>query len=161
MIEKAVHELAPDLPLFDVSTLKERVQIAAALSRIAGTLVGAFGSIALILAAVGIYAVIAYTTRQRVREIGIRMALGAQTRDIRQLVMGQGLRLTLIGLSAGLIAALVLTRFLRALLFGVASTDFLTFAAVALLLCLVALAACYIPARRAMKVEPTMALRYE
>ncbi|HEY6304860.1 MAG TPA: ABC transporter permease, partial [Candidatus Angelobacter sp.] len=161
VIDKVVHELAPDLPLSDVVTLKSRTQVASTLSRIAGTLVGAFGTIALILAAVGIYAVIAYTTRQRTREIGIRMAVGAQQRDIRQLVLGQGLRLTLLGLTIGLAVSLLLTRFLRSLLFGIAATDALTYASVGLLLSFVALAACYIPARRAMKVDPVIALRHE
>ncbi|HLW51808.1 MAG TPA: ABC transporter permease [Candidatus Angelobacter sp.] len=160
-IDKAVHELAPDLPLFDVFSLQSRVQSASMLSRIASTLVGAFGTIALILSAVGLYAVIAYTTRQRVREIGIRMAIGAQASDIRGLIMGQGLRLILFGLTAGLAFSLLVTRFLRNLLFGVPSTDLPTFAAVGVLLCVVALAACYIPARRAMKIEPVIALRYQ
>ena len=160
-VEKAVHELAPELPLFDVAPLKSRIQVASTLSRIAGTLVGAFGTIALILAAIGIYAVIAYTTRQRTREIGIRMAVGAQQSDIRKLVLGQGLRLTVFGLVCGIAVALLLTRFLKALLFGVASTDALTFVGVILLLSLVALTACYIPARRAMKVDPVIALRNE
>jgi len=160
-LEKTVHELSPDLPLFDVGPLKSRVLVAGTLSRIAGTLVGAFGTIALVLAAIGIYAVIAYTTRQRTREIGIRMAVGAQQSDIRKLVLGQGLRLTVIGLALGLVVALLLTRFLKALLFGITSTDALTYLSVAFLLCLVALTACYLPARRAMKVDPVIALRNE
>jgi ABC-type antimicrobial peptide transport system permease subunit len=160
-LDKTVHELAPDLPLVDTAPLKSRVQVASTLSRIAGTFAGAFGLVALILAAIGIYAVVAYTTRQRTREIGIRMAVGAQQADIRKLVLGQGLRLTVIGLALGLTLSLLLTRFVKALLFGIASTDALTFLSVSLLLCLVALAACYIPARRAMKVEPVIALRHE
>jgi predicted permease len=160
-LEKTVHELSPDLPLFDVNTLKSRIEVASTLSRIAGTLVGAFGIIALILAAIGIYAVIAYTTRQRTREIGIRMAVGAQQSDIRKLVLGQGLRLTIVGLAMGLAVALLLTRFLSTLLFGIRSTDALTYLSVALLLCVVALTACYLPARRAMKVDPVITLRNE
>ncbi|HKD45257.1 MAG TPA: ABC transporter permease [Candidatus Angelobacter sp.] len=161
MLDKTVQELAPDLALFDLSPLKNRVLLASTLTRIAGTLVGAFGTIALILAAIGIYAVIAYTTRQRTREIGIRMAVGAQQRDIRMLVLGQGMRLTIIGLAFGVAISLLLTRFLKVLLFGIASTDALTYLSVALLLSLVSLAACYIPARRAMQVEPVTALRHE
>jgi predicted permease len=160
-VEKTVHELNADLPVFDVTTLHDRVQVVSTNTRIAGVSVGAFGLLALVLAAVGIYAVIAYTTRQRTREIGIRMAVGAQAGDIRRLVLGQGLRLTITGLALGLAVSLVLTRFLRSLLFGISSTDAFTFTSVALLLCLVALAACYIPARRAMKVDPVIALRHE
>jgi len=129
--------------------------------RIAGTFVGAFGLLALILAAVGIYGVIAYTTRQRSHEIGIRMALGAQQSDVFRLVLGQGLRMILAGLAIGLALSFALTRFLRNILFGVGATDALTFVGVAMLLCVVALLACYIPARRAMRVDPMVALRYE
>jgi predicted permease len=160
-VEKTVHELDADLPLFDVMTLQSRVQFASALERIAGTFTGAFGIVAMILSAIGIYGVIAYTARQRTREIGIRMALGAQKSSVLQMVLGQGLRLTGLGLALGLAFAFVLTRFLGALLFGVTSTDALTFVSVALMLGVVALAACYIPARRAMKVDPVIALRHE
>ncbi|HWX56034.1 MAG TPA: FtsX-like permease family protein, partial [Verrucomicrobiae bacterium] len=161
LVEKTVHQLNPSLPVWDVSTLREHVQAVSVNSRIAGTSVGAFGLLSLVLAAVGIYAVIAYTARQRTREIGIRMAIGAQAGDIRRLVLSQGLRLTMMGLVLGLAVSFALTRFLRALLFGVTATDALTFVSVAVLLCVVALAACYIPARRAMKVDPVIALRYE
>jgi putative ABC transport system permease protein len=147
--------------LFDVMTLESRVQFGSARERIAGTFTGAFGIVAMILSAIGIYGVIAYAARQRTREIGIRMALGAQQRSVVQLVLSQGLRLTGLGVALGLVFALVLTRFLRSLLFGVTSTDALTFVSVALLLGLIALAASYIPARRAMKVDPVIALRHE
>src|SRR5262245_49711927 len=156
-----MHELNPNLPVFNVSSLHERVQVASTNTRIAGVSVGVFGLLALGLAALGIYAVVAYATRQRTREIGIRMAVGAQTSDIRKLVLGQGLRLIVTGLLFGLAASLASTRFLKAVLFGVGSTDPLTFISVALLLCLVALAACYIPAQRATKVDPIVALRSE
>jgi ABC-type antimicrobial peptide transport system permease subunit len=105
--------------------------------------------------------VIAYTTRQRTHEIGLRMALGAQSTDVFRMVLGNGLRLILTGLACGLALSLALTRFLRTVLFGVGATDFITFAAVGLLLSAVALLACYIPARRAMRVDPMVALRYE
>ena len=161
VLEKAVHELNADLPLFDVDSLLARVQVASANARIAGTFVGVFGLLALVLAAVGIYGVIAYTTRQRTREIGIRLALGARRNDVFRLVVGQGLRLAMAGLLIGLGLSLTITRFLRSELFGIASTDSLTFTGIALLLSLVALAACYIPARRASKVDPVLALRKE
>jgi predicted permease len=160
-LEKAVHELDAELPLYDVDSLLTRVQVASTNARIAGTFVGAFGLLALILATVGIYGVIAYTTRQRTREIGIRVALGARQADVFRLVVGQGLRLTLFGLLIGLALSLMLTRFLQSQLFGIAATDSLTFTSVAVLLCAVALAASYIPARRASRVDPVEALRKE
>jgi predicted permease len=160
-VENAVHELNADLPVFNVTTLKSSIQFGSIFERIAGTFVGAFGLLALVLGAVGIYGVVAYTTRQRTHEIGIRMALGARRRDVFRLVMGQGLRLTLLGLSIGLAVSLAVTRVLRNELFGVTATDPLTYASVAGLLCIVALLASYIPARRAAKVDPMVALRYE
>ncbi len=160
-VERTVHELNADLPVFGVTTLKSSMQLGSIFERLAGTFAGAFGLLALILAAVGIYGVIAYTTRQRTHEIAIRMALGAQRVSIFRLVLGQGLLLTLTGLAAGIAVSLALTSYLKSELFGVTSTDMLTYAAVALLLCLVSLVACYIPARRATKVEPMEALRYE
>lgn len=160
-VEKTIHELNPDLPVFQVRTLQAQVEFASMNQRIAGTFVGSFGLLALVLAAVGIYGVIAYTTRQRTREIGIRMALGAQRAQVLGLVLGQGLQLTFLGLALGLAMSLALTRFLTGLLFGVAATDTLTFAAVAMLLCLVALAACLAPAVRATRVDPMVVLRYE
>jgi len=160
-IEKTVHELNADLPLYNVMSLKTVIELASTGERIAGTFVGAFGLLALVLAGVGIYGVVAYSTRQRSHEIGIRLALGAERSDVFRLVLGQGLQLTLIGLGIGLALSLAVTRFLRTWLFGVTATDFLTHAGVTLLLCLVALAACYLPARRATQVEPTVALRCE
>ena len=160
-VERAVHELNADLPVFLVAPLNSAIELATTNQRIAATFVGAFGLLALILAAVGIYGVIAYTTRQRTHEIGVRIALGAERSDVFRMVLNQGLRLILTGLAIGLAASLALTRFLRGVLFGVATTDLATFASVAGLLCLVALAACLIPARRAATLEPTTALRYE
>ena len=161
VVEKAIHELNADLPLFDVTTLKSTIQLATIGMRLAGTFVGAFGLLALILAAVGIYGVISYTTRQRTHELAIRRALGAAPNDVFRLVLGEGLRLALIGISIGLVVSILLTRFLKNLLFGVTSTDALTFSAVAVLLCFVALVACFIPAHRATRVDPMAALRYE
>jgi len=160
-VEQSVHELNADLPVFNVTTLKSSMQLGSIFERLAGTFAGAFGLLSLVLAAVGIYGVVDYTTRQRTHEIGIRVALGAQQGDVFRLVLSQGLRLALIGLTFGLGVSFALTRFLRSMLFGVTEMDALTFTSVSALLCIVALAACYIPARRAAKVDPIVALRYE
>jgi predicted permease len=160
-VENSIHDLNADLVVYDITTLELREQIVSFPQRVAGTFVGTFGLVALVLAAVGIYGVTAYTTRQRTHEIGIRMALGASKRDVMRLVLGHGLRLTLIGVGLGLAVSFGLTRFLGAMLLGVTSTDALTFSIVAILLCAVALFACFIPARRAMRLDPTVALRYE
>jgi predicted permease len=160
-IENTVHELNADLPVYDVNTLKARVQVVTTNQRIGGTFVGCFGLLALALAAIGIYGVIAYTTRQRTQEIGIRMALGAQQKEIFDLILGQGVRLTFIGVALGLVLSLLLTRFLRSLLFGVTTTDPLTFAVVIALLSAAALIACYLPARRAMLIDPIESLRHQ
>jgi len=160
-IENTVHELNSDLAVFDVTTLELRNQFASFGQRVAGAFVGAFGLLALILAAVGIYGVTAYSTRQRTHEIGIRIALGAAKHDVLRLVLGHGLRLTLGGVGLGLTLSFVLTRFLTSLLLGVTSTDALTFSSVAMLLCAVALLACFLPAWWAIRVDPIVALRYE
>jgi len=118
-------------------------------------------ALGLALAAVGIYGVIAYTTRQRTHELGVRMALGAQRRNILTLVLRQGLRLTAAGMTIGLVISLAMTRFLQSMLFNVPTTDVVTFASVVALLSMVALAACYVPARRAAAIDPMAALRHE
>ncbi len=161
VVDRTVEELNPDLPLFNVTTLRASMQFGSIFERLAATLAGSFGLLALVLAAVGIYGVVAFATRQRAREIGIRMALGAQKGDVLKLVVGQGLKLTLIGIAVGIASALVLSRMLGSMLYGVQSADALTFIAVSLILTGVALVACYIPARRATKIDPMAALRYE
>ncbi len=160
-VQDAVHSLDADLPLFDLTTLESRIQLSSTTERMGGTFVGGFGILALVLAGIGIYGVLAYTTRQRTHEIGIRMALGAEPRDVLRLILRQGLTLAVLGLAIGLAASFVLTRALSSELFGISATDPLTFTAVALLLLAVALLACYIPARRAMRTDPMVALRYE
>lgn len=160
-VDRAIHDLNPDLPLYNVTSLRESMQIGNVFERIAVAFAGSFGLLALLLSAVGIYGVVAYTTRQRTHEIGIRMALGAAQSDVFRQVLGQGGRLALVGLAVGLLVSIVFTRFLRGMLFGVGTNDWLTFALVPLVLLLVTMAACYLPARSAASVEPMQALRTE
>lgn len=159
--EAAIHALDPDLPVYAAQTMGEIVETSFAAQRFAGLLLGLFAGIALILAAVGIYGVMAYSVGQRTQEMGIRMALGATRRDILRLVLGRGSLLTFAGALIGLLACLGLTRFLASLLFGITATDPVTFLGVAFVLGAVALFACYVPARRATRVDPLIALRYE
>ncbi len=160
-IRREVQALDPELPLSHIRTLNEALALSVAPRRFNLALLGVFAVVALLLCVVGIYGVMSYTVTQRTPEIGIRLALGAQPRDVRRLVLRQGLRLAFIGLAIGLVGAWVLTRLLQSLLYGVSPSDPLTFGCVALLLTSVALLASYIPARRAMKVDPLIALRYE
>ena len=125
------------------------------------TLLSLFAAIALVLAIVGIYGVMSYSVTQRTHEIGIRMAIGARPRDVFAMILSHGLKLTLAGIVIGLLAAFGLTRLMETMLFGVAPTDVMTFTAISALLITVALLACYLPGRRATKVEPTISLRYE
>jgi putative ABC transport system permease protein len=131
------------------------------LRRYPSYLIGCFAALALILAVVGLYGLISHMVLQRTREIGIRVALGAQRRDVLRMVLRQGIRATLAGVGIGVVAGLALTRLLRSLLYGVTPGDWMTFLGVAILLLVVALVACAIPARRAMRVDPIVALRYE
>lgn len=160
-VTRAVHGLNADLPVLHQYPLSRNVETASMGTRIAGTFVGMFGLIGLALAAIGIYGLIAYSTRQRLHELGIRMALGAKRQDVFELVLRQGLRLAAIGIAIGLACSLGLTPLLRSQLYGVSSSDLMTYVSVALLLCSVALAACCLPALRAAQVEPIRVLRYE
>jgi putative ABC transport system permease protein len=160
-IRQAVHSIDKDLPLTDVESFPDALGASVARERFRTLVLSSFSGIALILAAVGIFGVISYSASQRTHEIGIRMALGAQQRDVLRLILGQGAKLALLGLGAGAVAALLLTRLMASLLYGVSATDPLTFCAVALVLLGVAVTACYIPARRAMRVDPMVALRHE
>jgi len=150
-----------DLPVFEIRTMEQRVLESLTPRRFAMYLLGIFAAVALALSAVGIYGVMAQSVTQRTHEIGIRMALGAEPGDVLRLVVGQGMALAAIGLVTGVAAALGLTRWMSRLLFGVRPTDPLTFLAVAAVLAAVALAACYLPARRATQVNPVEALRHE
>jgi ABC-type antimicrobial peptide transport system permease subunit len=147
--------------IYGEETMDYVVSNSLAAQRFSMVLLGVFAALALILASVGIYGVISYAVGQRTHEIGIRMALGAQTGDVLRLILSQGARLVLVGIAIGISGAFALTRLMASQLFMVSATDPLTFAGVSLTLVLVALAACYIPARRAAKVDPMVALRYE
>jgi macrolide transport system ATP-binding/permease protein len=158
---REIQQLDAHLPISSAQTLDEHLSLPLLPARLAASLLGSFGVLALVLAAIGVYGVMAYTISKRTREIGIRMALGAQKADVLKLVISQGVWLTLTGVAIGLAASFAVTRLMKSMLFGVSATDPLTFAGVALLLTTVALLACYIPARRATKVDPMIALRYE
>ncbi|HTV53968.1 MAG TPA: ABC transporter permease, partial [Terriglobia bacterium] len=158
---KEVTLLDKDLPVFDVKTLDQYVAHSVAQPRFSALLLSSFGILSLFLTAIGLYGVIGYAVAQRTHEIGIRVALGAQKRDVLGMVIGQGVKLVLIGVAVGIAGALALTRFLSSLLYGVNATDPLTLIAVSLILTGVALLACYIPAKRAAKVDPMVALRHE
>ncbi len=160
-IVDAIHSIDPDTPVTGILPMETLLAQSLAQPRLAALLLGIFASLALLLAAVGIYGVLSYNVGQRTREIGIRVALGAQHSDVLGLVVKHGMSLGLIGLGMGLAASIALTRFLKSLLFGVSATDPATLVGVAILLALVVFLACYIPARRAMRVDPMVALRYE
>jgi predicted permease len=160
-VRSEIKRLDANLPVTDVRTMTEHLRASLAPARGAAAVLGSFGLLALTLAAIGIYGVTAYSVAQRTREIGIRMALGAEAIDVVKLIVRQGMMLTLAGLAIGLAGALAVTRLMASVLYGVSTTDATTFIVVPLLLALVVSIACHLPARRATKVDPVVALRFE
>jgi predicted permease len=160
-VRTQLRALDPNLPLADVRTLAEQFDLSLLPSRVAAWTLGGFGLLALALAGIGVYGVVSYSVAQRTREIGVRVALGATRRDVLRLVLGEGLKMVAAGLATGLLLAFAATRLVAGFLYGVGATDPLTFAGVPLLLGAVAALAGYLPARRATKVDPMKALRYE
>jgi putative ABC transport system permease protein len=163
-IRRAVYGAGSDQPIYNVHTINQIVSESMSSQRFPMILLGVFAGLALLLASIGIYGVISYSVVQRVHEIGIRMALGAERREVFRMVIGQGLRLAMAGVAIGAASALILARLLSSfshLLFGVGANDPATFLAVSVILTGVAILACYIPARRAMRVDPMVALRHE
>jgi predicted permease len=158
---REIHAVDPGVPVFEVRTMQERLNDSLARQRFSMAVLGGFAGFAMLLAAVGVYGVISYMVTQGTHDIGLRMALGAQQRNILGLVVRQGMTLTAIGIVAGLIGAFSLTRVMATLLFGVSATDALTFSAVTLFLLAIALVASYVPALRATRVDPVVALHYE
>ena len=158
-VRETIRAIDRDLPVVDVRTLAQHLSASLLPQRIAATLLGCFGILALILAALGIYSVIAYSVSQRTREIGIRVALGADRREVVKLIIRQGMTLVAIGGGIGLTAAGGVSHLIRNLLYGVSALDPITFIGVSVLLAGIALLACYLPARRAARVDPVVALR--
>jgi putative ABC transport system permease protein len=158
-VRREIQALDPSVVVSQVQTMETVVAEANAQARLYLILLGAFAGVALILAVVGIYGVMSYSVSRRVQEIGIRMALGAQRGEVLRMVVGQGLRLALVGAAVGVVGALALTRLMTTLLYGVAAMDPITFVVVALFLSAVALVATYLPARRATQIDPMLALR--
>jgi ABC-type antimicrobial peptide transport system permease subunit len=161
LVRQMVGEMDSRDVIYGVQTMDEVIASSFAARRISMILLGIFAALALLLSCVGIYGVISYVVGQRTAEIGLRMALGAQPGDVMRLVLGEGLRMALVGVLVGLVGAFGLTRLMASQLFGVTARDPLTFIAVGILLTLVSLLACYVPARRAVRVDPLWALRSE
>jgi putative ABC transport system permease protein len=160
-LRESIWKTSPDQPFYSVTTMDQLVSDSLKARRFNLALLAAFAGLALMLALTGVYSVMSFVTRQRTHEIGVRVALGASARDIARLVLGHGVRLVIAGTVVGAVAALALTRLMSAVLFEVTTTDPATFIVVVIALPLVALLACYAPARRATKVDPLVALRYE
>jgi predicted permease len=160
-VTHAAREMDPNVPVYDIKTMDQRLSESLARRRFAMFALGLFAAVAALLAAIGIYGVMSYTVAQRTREIGIRVALGATQTSVLKLMVTQGMSLAAIGVGIGLAGALLITRAMSSLLFGVTATDPVTFVVIGLFLAGVALVACYIPARRATKVDPMVALRYQ
>jgi putative ABC transport system permease protein len=160
-VRKEIHSIDSDIPVYQISTMKQLISQSMAQRRFTLVLLGVFAAIALLMAAIGIYGVFSYWVTQRSQEIGIRVALGAQTRDVLKLVIGHGMTLAISGVGIGLVASFALTRLMENMLFGIGANDALTLVSISLLLILAALLACWIPARRATKVDPIVALRCE
>jgi ABC-type antimicrobial peptide transport system permease subunit len=158
-VERMIHEIDGRLPVFDVRSLRETTQTARIFAVMQSTFAGMFAVIALILAATGIYGVVAYRTRLRTHEIGVRMALGASRANVLRLVLLQGVWLTLVGLVLGLALAFALTRFIAGLLYGISADDPVTVGGVVVLLGAMSLLACYLPAHRAMRADPVVSIR--
>jgi predicted permease len=161
VIRKQVHEIDSGVPIYEMSTMENQLDNSLATERLVGFLSSLFGVLATVLAMIGLYGVTAYSVARRIQEIGIRMALGAQSRDVLGLILREGMILAGVGIGIGLAIAWGLTRVLRSLLFGITPTDPATFVCAAILLTMVALLASYFPARRAAKIDPMEALRYE
>jgi putative ABC transport system permease protein len=160
-VRQEVEKVNPNVPVHSISSMDQIIARSVADRRFSLELLGVFAAVALLLAAIGIYGVMSYSFSQRTHEVGIRLALGAQRLDIVRLALGEGMRVVVIGLAAGLVGAAIMTRFFRSMLFNVAPTDPPTFLSVSALLAGVALFACYIPAKRATRVDPLVALREE
>jgi putative ABC transport system permease protein len=161
IVRRAVAAVDPDLAIYDVVTLEQAIADSFATKRLATVLIGLFAAVAIALAGIGLYAIVAYSVSRRTRDIGIQMALGARPRDVLRVVMGKGWRLAAMGLITGIVAASLCTRVMRGLVFDVNTTDPLTFVLAGSVLGAVTLVASYIPARRAARIDPSIALRHE
>jgi ABC-type antimicrobial peptide transport system permease subunit len=161
MVRNQIHTLDPSMAVYNIQTMQEHLRDAFFLPRLAATLFGVFGAIGLILAAVGLYGVMNYSVSRRTREIGIRMALGAQAVQVQRLIVRQGMVLTLIAVALGLPASFALSKLFTSVLYGVHNNDPVTFTAVPIFLTAIALVACWLPARRAARIDPQIVLRCE